>query len=171
MKIDMLKAFNISARVAFAILIASATLLFFPSHWLPFDITEFREEYGFALFLCLIISLSVLLSFLVQWLIRCLKKALERKKTFSAYLMILKGLSDSEKKYLQKLYDKRQSTIQINLNNPVDKKLQTLRIISMSAGTIIGSPVAMPGFVQPWVFQVIDKHPNCLRLFNESAEE
>ena len=164
MSFDFSKVFQVSVRVAFAAFVACIVFLFFPAAWLPFDIAIYREKYGFWLFLAFVISAALLLSYFAKWLIKIIQKYVENKKLWSGYKYVLKNLSDEERKYLKTLYDKRQSAILLNLGDPVVKKLETFRVLSMSAGTNIAPRGYMPGFVQPWVFELLDKHPEYLTI-------
>lgn len=51
------------------------------------------------------------------------------------------------------------------------KKLETFHVISMSAGTNIAPLGAVPGFIQPWVFELLDKHPEYLETTNTLVED
>lgn len=171
MKIDIGKLLKVSARIAFAIFIACIFLLFFPERLLPFHITKLREEYGLWIFVIMVISVSLLLSYIGEWLFKKFKSYVNKHKTWSTYKYILKHLSNAEKEYLKKLYNNHQTTIMLNLKNPVVKKLETFKVVSMAAGTCIAPGGMAPGFVQPWVFDLIDKHPEYLNVTNENDVE
>ena len=171
MSLDLSKVFDVSVRVAFAAFIACLFFLFFPASWLPFDIVVYREKFGFWIFLALIISAALLLSYLAKWLISKIQKYVESRKLWSGYKYVLENLSDDERKYLKNLYDKRQSAIMLNLTDPVVKKMETFRVLSMSAGTNVAPRGLMPGFVQPWVFKLLDKHPEYLTIKSEKDKE
>ena len=162
MEIDVSKILDISARVAFALCIAAVVLLFFPAALLPFDILSFRDKYGFWIFLVLAISLALLLSYLLKWVIGWIKSKIGNHKMWKNYQYVFSLLSDEEKAFLKEQYDKRDSTILINLRDPMHKHLETFRVISMAAGTNLGTRFSVPGFIQPWVFELIDKHPQCI---------
>ena len=162
MNIELNKVFEVSARVAFALCVATVVLLFFPAGILPFDILSFREKYGFWAFLVLAFSVAILLSYLVKWIIGWIKKKIESRKMWKNYKYVFSLLSDEEKLFLKKQYDKKDYAIYINLSNPMHKHLETFRIISMAAGNNLGAGGSFPGFIQPWVFEYIDKHPQCL---------
>lgn len=164
MKIDLGTVAKISARVAFAILISCLFFLFFPSDYLPFDIVGYREKFGIWVFIALVISLSLLISYIVKWIAELIKKELNRRKTWSNYKYVLKNLSNEEKSYLKNFYDRRKTAITIDLSDPVAKKLETFRVISMAAGANVASMNKMPGFIQPWVFKILDKNPEYLTL-------
>ena len=170
MSLDLSKVFDVSVRVAFAAFIACLFFLFFPATWLPFDIVGYREKFGFWVFLTLTISAALLLSYLAKWLISKIRKYVENRKLWSGYKYILKNLSDDERIYLKNLYDKRQSAIMLNLTDPVVKKMETFRVLSMSAGTNVAPRGLMPGFVQPWVFELLDKHPEYLAVKSETTK-
>ena len=66
MSMDINKILAVSARVAFALLVACLILIFFPATWLPFDISSFREEYGIWLFFVMVLSVSILFSYIAS---------------------------------------------------------------------------------------------------------
>ena len=165
------KFLEISARVALAILIACILLLFFPSSVLPFDIVSFRASYGIWIFVVLVISASLFLSYVGKWIVGFIKKKLEKRRTWETYKYILKNLSNDEKIYLQQHYKQKQTAIMFSLTDPVAKKLETFRIISMAAGTSIAPRGMVSGFIQPWVFELIDKHPEYLKINGTEKQE
>lgn len=167
MNLDFNKVFNISCRVSFAICIACVGILFFPSKWLPFDVTAFRQENGLWIFFVFIFSVAVMFSYLGQTLCKKVSVIMDKRKTWSTYKYILKNLSDDEKTYLKTFYVKKQTAILLDLTNPVVKKLQTFQVLSMSTGTSLALQGMAPGFIQPWVFEIIDKHPEYLRTSEE----
>ncbi|MCI8471816.1 MAG: hypothetical protein HFE65_01770 [Clostridiales bacterium] len=171
MKIDIVKLLKVSARIAFAISIACIFLLFFPERLLPFDIIKLREEYGLWIFVLMVVSVALLLSYIGEWLLKKFRSYINKHKTWGTYKYILKHLSNAEKKYLENLYNNHKTTIMIDLNNPVVKKLETFQIVSMASGTCIAEGGMAPGFVQPWVFDLIDKHPEYLNVTNDNDKE
>lgn len=171
MKIDIGKLLNVSARIAFAISIACIFLLFFPERLLPFDITKLRKEYGLWIFVPMVVSVALLLSYIGEWLLKKFKSYISKRQTWNTYKYILKHLSNDEKKYLNKLYNNRQTTIMLTLADPIIKKLETFKVVSMAAGTCIAPNGMAPGFVQPWVFDLIDKHPEYLNVTNDVEEQ
>lgn len=171
MNLDIDKVLSISARMAFAIFVACFVLLFLPAAYLPFEITGFREQYGIWFFVALALSGSVMLSYLLKWTYERIKKWHKNRKMWSSYKDILKNLSDDEKRFLKRYYDKRQTAIWIDIRDPVAKKLQTFQVISLSAGYSISTRFSLPGFIQPWVFKVLDKHPRYLKIKNDKSLE
>ena len=167
MKFDLSKLLEISARTAFAVACACALLLFFPSNWLPFDITELRDKYGLWMFVILVVSISIMFSYLLKWVCAVLKNKYEIHKTWSNYRAVFECLSDKEKLFLKDKYEKNENTLMIDLTSPMHKHLQTLQILSLNVGTNLGSPRGMPGFIQPWVFEMIKKYPKCIRVDKE----
>ena len=97
-----------------------------------------------------------------EWICDFIKKKYEIYKTWSLYKSIILGLSNKEKIFLKEKYSKNETTLMIDWQNPIHKHLQTLGIISMNAGTSVGNPNAIPGFLQPWVFEVIKKNPKII---------
>ena len=168
MNIDIPKIFNISCRVSFAICVACAGILFFPAKWLPFDMTAFRQENGLWIFIIFIFSVAVMLSYFVQTLSKKISATIDKHKTWSTYKYVLKNLSDDEKNYLKNFYEKKQTAILLDLSNPVVKKLQTFQVLAMSSGTSLALRGMAPGFIQPWVFELIDKHPEYLKTSEEN---
>lgn len=162
MNIDIGKVWNISARVAFAICIACLLFLFTPAAILPFDITEYRNIYGIWIFLSLVLSGALIVSYVMKWSFDFLKKKIKIYNTKKAQKYILSTLSNEEKAFLKKYYDKGQTAIIYSLMNPVAKKLETFQIISMAAGTSLAPRGLTPGFIQPWVFELVRKNPNLL---------
>lgn len=162
MKFDLLKFFELSARTAFAVLVACILLLFFPAQHLPFDIGWLRKEHGIWIFVLMVISISVISSYILKWICDFIKKKYEIYKTWSLYKSIISGLSDKEKIFLKEKYSKNETTLMIDWQSPIHKHLQTLGIISMNAGTSVGNPNALPGFIQPWVFETIKKNPKII---------
>lgn len=170
LKLDISKLLNISARVSWAITVACVFILFFPSDWLPFQIDTFREQYGLWIFIVLAVAISLCLSHAAKWIWEKVKQAWDKKKTWDTYKYILKNLSKSEKAFLKKYYDKRETAILVDLRNPTIKKLETFRVISKAAGTSLGSVSGFPGFIQPWVFELIDKNPEFLNIVEDDKE-
>ena len=171
MNLDISKVLDISARMAFAIFVTCFVLLFFPAAYLPFEITGFRAQYGLWFFVALALSGSVMLSYLLKWTYERIKKWHKNREVWSSYKYILKSLSDDEKRFLKRYYDKRQTAIMIDIKDPVAKKLQTFKVISLSAGQSISTRFSLPGFIQPWVFEVLDKHPRYLEIKNDKSLE
>ena len=171
MNLDIGKVLDISARMAFAIFVACLVLLFFPAVYLPFEITDFRAQYGLWFFVALALSGATMLSYLLKWVYESIKKWRKNRDLWSSYKYILKNLSDDERRYLMKYYDKRQTAIMIDLRDPVAKKLQTFQVISHATGKSISTHFMLPGFIQPWVFEVLDKHPRYLEIKNDKSLE
>ena len=169
MSVDINKILTVSARIAFALLVSCLILIFFPAAWLPFDISSFREEYGIWLFFVMVLSVSILFSYIAKWCVVWVKKLIDRRKLWNGYKYILENLSDDEKLYLKPFYEKRQTAIMVPLMSPVAKKLETFKVISKAAGTSLAPGGFCPGFIQPWVFELIDKHPDYLNI--RSTEE
>lgn len=159
MKFDLSNILNVSARICGAIFIACVFLLFFPAGWLPFAMAPFREQYGLWIFIALVISSALWLSYIIQWVINKLKKTFEKKQMWATYKYILKNLSDAEKEFLKAQYEKRETAIIMDLSNPMIKHMETLKILSLPVGTNMGGGSHFPGFIQPWVFELIDKNP------------
>lgn len=166
MKFDFSKVFEVSFRVAFAAFVACIVFLFFPSKWLPFDITPYRVQFGFLLFLAFVISAAILVSYFAKWIVTKIQGYIKNRNTWNSYKYVLSNLSDTERAYLKELYEKRESAIMLNLSDPITKKLETFKVLSMAAGTNIAPRGYCPGFVQPWVFELIDKHPEYLSTKN-----
>lgn len=165
MKFDLSKLLEISARTAGAITIACIILLFFPATWLPFDIEKLRTDNGMWIFIILVVSIAIWSSYFLKWIAESIKKKIDKHKIWSTYKYILKNLSNSEKLFLKEYYDKRETAILLDLCNPIHKRLQTFKVVSMTAGYSAGGiGVGFPGFIQPWVFQLIDKNPGYLKL-------
>jgi len=168
LKVDFDILFYISARVSLALLITSSLLLFFPLEWLPFDFSEARTQYGIYLFLVFVFSASTIFSYIIKWVMESCKKLLANQAQKCAvnkmHADLLKKLSDDEKQFLSPLYEKRQNSIMISLNNPIHKRLQTAGIISQAKGTSYGSCGTFPGQVNLWVYEVLDKHPKYLTI-------
>lgn len=164
MKFDLLKFFEISARTAFAVLVACMLLLFFPANYLPFDIEGLRKECGIWIFVIMVIAISVISSYCLKWLCGIIKKKYEKQKTWGLYKTTITTLSNKEKVFLKEKYNKGENTLMIDLQSPMHKHLQTLGIISMNAGTSVGNPNAFPGFIQPWVFEMIEKNPRIIDM-------
>lgn len=171
MNVDISKILSMSARIAFAMLVSCLVLVFFPEAWLPFDITDFRAKYGIWLFLVLALCIGILFSYAAKWCICGVKKLIEKRKTWDNYKYILENLSDDERIYLKKFYDKRQTAIMIPLMDPIAKKLETFRVISKAAGTSMAPAGFCPGFIQPWVFDLLDKHPDYLNMKRKEEKD
>ncbi|MBQ4428103.1 MAG: superinfection exclusion B family protein [Oscillospiraceae bacterium] len=167
MNIDLGKILDISARVALALFVACLLLLCIPASILPFDITGFREQYGIWLFIALAVSIGLLISYAVKWIIAMIKAFVDKRKMWHAYRYVMSRLSNDEKKYIKNFYDKKQLAIMLDLTDPVVKRLETFKILSMSAGTSMAPRGMAPGFVQPWVFELLDKHPEYLEITEE----
>lgn len=170
MKFDLSNILNISARICGAVLIVCIFLLFFPVNWLPFAITLFREQYGLWIFIVLVISAALLLSYIIKWIIDKLKKTFEKKQMWATYKYILKNLSDAEKEFLKAQYKKRETAIIMDLSNPMIKHMETLKVLSLSSGTIMSRAPLFPGFIQPWVFELIDKNPKYIETEDKSDD-
>lgn len=170
MKLDLSKLLEISARTAGAVSVACAILLFFPETLLPFDIADFRNNNGIWIFIVLVVSISILFSYLIKWLINWIKQKIDKHRTWDTYKYILKNLSDGEKAFLKEHYNKRETAIIIDLRNPIHKKLETFKVISRVAGASLGTISGVPGFIQPWVFEIIDKRPDYLEIKQEGLE-
>lgn len=164
MKVDLSKLLEISARTAGAVSVACVALLFFPEKLLPFDITDFRDSNGIWIFIVLVVSISILFSYLIKGFINWIMKKIDKHKTWASYRYILQNLSDGEKVFLKEYYNKRESAVFIDLRNPIHKKLETFKVISMTTGNSLGTISGVPGFIQPWVFEIIDKNPDYLEL-------
>lgn len=162
---DFLK---ISPRIALAILLACSVLLYIPINWMPVDVSanilDFREKFGVWIFIFFAISMAILLSYLISWSWSKINKKIEAQKMWRACVSILKDLSPAEKEYLRKHYQKRQETIFINLMSPLDSSLRSKTVITVGTGTVMGQVDRIPGFIQPWVFKVLDKHPEILNM-------
>lgn len=164
MKLDLSKLLEISARTAGAISISCAILLFFPQELLPFDVVGFRVTNGIWIFIVFVVSISMWVSYLFKWIIEVIKREIELHNRWKTYKYILEHLSNEEKIFLKEYYDKRETAIIFNLQNPVHKRLQTIQVISMAAGRCIGTASTAPGFIQSWVFDLIDKNPSYLEI-------
>ncbi len=156
------KLLDISARISGAIAVACILILFFPMSWLPFEIEEFRAQYGLWIFLVMAVTISLCVSYVVKWIGERIKEKFEKLKMRKAYKRILEKLSPSEKMFVKKYYNKGETAIYIDLADSMMKKLQTFNIISISAGTSFVISSLVPGIIQPWVFDTIDRFPNIL---------
>lgn len=173
MKIDITKILEISARIAVALFICSAILLFFPAKFLPSEVVELRSQHGGWLFVVFAFSIAILLSYLISHSIsafaRIIKEKTEARRLWKSYKYRLQNLSEKEKLFLKKHYDKKETAIYFDPTDPIAKKLETFGFISMSSGINFGHPRAMPGFIQPWVFELIDKNPKYLDLSEDNS--
>ena len=106
MNLDIGKVLDVSARVSFAVCSACVLLLFFPAILLPFDITVFREKYGIWIFIVFAVSASLLISHIVKYIVGLAKRQLDKIGTWRTYKYILQNLSDEEKVYLKRFFDK-----------------------------------------------------------------
>lgn len=167
MNIDFSKVLTLSARILVAVCLTCLFLLFFPERMLPFDISSFRQENGLWIFVVFISSASLLVSYLGKWLLEFAKDKITTRKLWVTYKAILRNLSNQEKMFLKDYYKKNETFININLSNPMHKKLQTFNVIAMTAGTNAGSLTSMPAFIQPWVFEIIKRNPSILEIKQE----
>lgn len=156
------KLLDVSARISIAICLACGFLLFFPLKYLPTGFDAFRNQHGIWLFVVFAISSSIMISYLLKWIKDIIVDKWMTKKVWDNYKTILENLSDSEKKFIKYYYDKRETSLLLDLGNPIIKRLETFNIISQSASTIVAHIDEIPGFFQPWVFKLIDKNPNYL---------
>ena len=171
MNFDIGKVLDTSARASFAICFASIFLLFFPATFLPFDIIAFREKYGIWFFIIFAISASLLISYIMKYIIGFTKRKWNKINTWRTYKYILKNLSDVEKVYLKQFYDKGQTAILFSMMDPVAQKLKTFGIISLPSVTSIAPRGLSPGFIQPWVFELLHKHPDYLNVSKATTQE
>ena len=162
MKVDLSNLLNISARVSFAVVLACAFILFFPAQYLPFQINSFREQNGLWIFFIMAVSIAICLSYMLKWGVNRITDFIDKRELWCTYKSVLKNLSVDEKRFIRKQYEKKDSAIYIDLSNAMMKKLQSFNVISIAAGTNAGSVTRMPGFIQPWVFELIDKNPNLI---------
>ena len=169
--IDMSKILEISSRIALAVCLACGIIIFFPADYLPFDITEFRTKNGIWIFCVFSLAIAIILSHIIKLIMDFIKDKINDKNIWKANRYVLKNLSDEEKLYLKEFYTRRQTAIMLNLTSPVVKKLETFQVISMSAGTSIAPRGSAPGFIQPWVFELLDKNPDYLKIINTSGED
>ena len=167
------KLLEVSARIAGAITVASAIILFFPSSWLPFDISEVRYEYGIIIFIIFVLAFAIWISYFVKWVTKIIIKQHEKKQNLKLREKILENLSNREKEFLKEYYDLRDTAIQIDIGDTMHKRLQTFNVISLSPGNFFVDPYdfSMPGFIQPWVFDLIDNNPNLLKTKNTQQEK
>ena len=171
MNLDIGKVLDVSARVSFAVCFACMFLLFFPAILLPFDITVFREKYGIWIFIVFAVSASLLISHIVKHIAALAKRKLDQISTWRTYKYILKNLSDEEKVYLKRFFDKGQTAIVFSMVDPVAQKLKTFRVISQPSGTSMAPRGMSLGFIQPWVFEVLRKHPEYLEVSELKTQE
>ena len=160
MKVDLSNLLNVSTRVSFAVVFACAFILFFPAQYLPFQIDFFREQNGLWIFFIMVIAAAICLSYIVKWGVDKIADFIDKKKLWRTYKVILKNLSVDEKRFIKKHYEKRESAIYIDLSNAMMKRLQSFNVITLGVGTNAGNITRMPGFIQPWVFDLIDKNPH-----------
>ena len=171
MNLDIGKVLDVSARVSFAVCSACVLLLFFPAILLPFDIAVFREKYGIWIFIVFAVSASLLISHIVKYIVGLAKRQLDKIGTWRTYKYILQNLSDEEKVYLKRFFDKGQTAIVFSMEDPVAQKLKTFKVISQPSGTSM-APLGMSlGFIQPWVFEVLRKHPEYLEVSELKTQE
>lgn len=163
MKFDLSKLLEKSARTAFAVACACALLLFSPVNWLPFGISALRDKYGLWMFVILLVSISIMFSYLLKWVFTALKNKYKIHKIWSNYKAVFECFSDTEKLFLKDKYEKNKKTLMIDLSSFIHNHLQTLQVLSLDVGTNLGSSRGIPGFIQPWVFEMIKKHPKCIR--------
>ena len=90
---------------------------------------------------------------------------------WDTYETILRNLSTEEKLILKLFYEKRETAMLLDLSDPKIKKLETFRVISQASGTNISRPPYCPGFIQPWVFEVIDKYPDIIKVEEKGNEQ
>lgn len=164
MKVDLSNILNISARVSAAIIIAGILILFFPEQWLPFRIDDFRNQYGLWVFIVTIVAGAIGFSYVIKWITEKIKQAISRKRLWNSYRTILLTLADDEKRFIKQFYEKRTSAVQLDLSNPMMKRLETFGLLSPAAGRTISPAPYCPGFIQPWVFQLIDKNPDYIKV-------
>lgn len=162
---------NVSARVAGAVAIACAIILFFPEQWLPFQIDSFRMKYGLWIFLIMVTACSLCFSYAGKWGVEKMKAHIQKKEMWDTYEKILRNLSAEEKRILKSFYEKKETAMMLNLSDPKIKKLESFRVISKASGTNIIKPPFCPGFIQPWVFEVIDKHPDIIKVEENGDEQ
>ena len=162
---------NVSARVAGAVAVACAIVLFFPEQWLPFQIDLFRMKYGLWIFLIMVTACSLCLSYAGKWGVEKIKAHVKEKEIWDTYETILRNLSTEEKLILKLFYEKRETAMLLDLSDPKIKKLETFRVISQASGTNISRPPYCPGFIQPWVFEVIDKYPDIIKVEEKGNEQ
>lgn len=164
MKFDLSNLLNISARASFAASVACVLILFFPAHWLPFPIDAFRNQHGLWIFIVMVVAGSISFSHATKWGIEKIKKAVEKKKLWDTYRDILKNLSNDEKRFIKQFYEKRETAILLDLSDPRIKRLETFKVLSQAAGTSLSRAPFCPGFIQPWVFELIDKNPDFIKV-------
>ena len=125
-----------------------------------------EKNMGYGFLLCL-----RYLRRIVKYIVGLAKRQLDKIGTWRTYKYILQNLSDEEKVYLKRFFDKGQTAIVFSMEDPVAQKLKTFKVISQPSGTSM-APLGMSlGFIQPWVFEVLRKHPDYLEVSKLKTQE
>ena len=96
---------------------------------------------------------------------------MDQISTWRTYKYILKNLSDEEKVYLKRFFDKVQTANVCSMVDPEAQRLKTFRVISQPSGTSMAPRGMSLGFIQPWVFEVLRKHPVYLEVSELKTQE
>ncbi len=163
MKFDVNKFLEMSSRVAFALCLLCGFLLWVPSHILPFDIMNFRKNYGLVLFLVFAFSLAIIVSYVVWWLLSIISKKYKRHKRKCKMNDILKNLDPQDKSYLNQYLKKGQTSVYMDMTNPVHIKLKSYGVIQLPSGTNLGILTTFSGFISPMAVEILNKHPEYLK--------
>ncbi len=152
-----------SSRVAFALCLLCGFLLWFPMYILPFGIQKFRENYGLALFLVFAFSVAIIISYIIWWLISKISKKYRQHKKKSKMNDILKNLDPQDKSYLYSFIKKGQTSVYMDMTNPVHIKLKAYGVIQLPVGANLGMLSTFAGFISPMAVEILKKHPEYLK--------
>lgn len=76
---------------------------------------------------------------------------------------ILKNLDPQDKSYLNKYLKKGQTSVYMDMTNPVHIKLKSYGVIQLPLGTNLGILTTFSGFISPLAVEILNKHPEYLK--------
>ncbi|MBS3987301.1 MAG: superinfection exclusion B family protein [Erysipelothrix sp.] len=153
---------NMPLRIIGALAIAASIILFVPEQLAELtSISSFRKEYGFAIGVTLITTLSILLVPIVINIFAYFKEIIKNNLFYRISFKRLRELSDYQKSVIFLLYSVSNNTHELPVHDGAIKLLQQYLIISQTTSTYLTfdyNNLRMPFFLQPWVKKYIDNH-------------
>ena len=153
-------------KIMMALFFSTGLVLFLPEDIIEkVYLNEFKDKYGSILGIVFIVSLSILLFSLIFFIFQYFFMKFSNKKFMKNAEDKLLSLNRQERYVIREFFNTSDNTLNLPVNNGLTTKLEYYKIIGKAASTSIVSGYdsndwRFPYLLQPWVYEVIKKHPN-----------
>lgn len=161
---ELIELLKLPPVILAAITLASGIVLFLPDKLVAkFYMTDFRNQYGFAISITFLVSLSILICYLIVAIVKLIKADIKKKKIVQKQENIARNLDEYEKEIMREFMRSGDRTLWLPMNTGIVRTLQHKMLIAPAGSNhIVDISFKIPFLIQPWAHEFFSKYPECI---------